>query len=260
MCAPSPGRADYAGLDDVQLARRHRAGDARAREVLIERYLPLARSCARRYGRKRDSLTEDLHQVAALGLVKAVERWDAERGFALSSLAVPTIVGELRRYLRDTTWAVRPPRDLMELTLSVRRARDQLGEALAREPTPSELAEHLGHSTKAVLEALHAAQGRTARALHGPGSDAASEGLAVEELVGGLDDGYARVEARDEIESLICALSHYARWIVRMRFDDDLFQEEIAERVGISQSHVSRTLRASLEVLRNRAAAGQPAT
>jgi RNA polymerase sigma-B factor len=260
MRASSPGRPEYARLDDVALARRQRSGDTRAREVLIERHLPLARSCARRYGRRRDALAEDLQQVAALGLVKAVDRWDPERGFAFSSLAVPTIVGELRRYLRDTTWAVRPPRELMELSLAVRRARDQLGEALAREPTPSELAEHLGHPTETVLEALQAAQGRTARALHGPGADAAGDGLAVEELLGGLDDGYAHVEARDEIDSLIATLSHYARRIVRMRFDGDLLQEEIAERVGISQTHVSRTLRASLQALRNRAAAGQPAT
>jgi len=250
MRAPSTGSPDYATLDDVALARRHAAGDARAREVLIERHLPLARSCARRYGRRRDALADDLQQVAALGLVKAVDRWDPERGFALSSLAVPTIIGELRRYLRDTTWAVRPPRELMELTLSVRRAQDQLGEALAREPTPSELAEHLGHPTETVLEALQAAQGRTARA---------SDGLAVEELVGELDDGYAQVEARDEIDSLTATLSQYARRIVRMRFHGDLLQGEIAERVGISQTHVSRTLRASLEALRSRAAAGRQA-
>jgi RNA polymerase sigma-B factor len=156
--------------------------------------------------------------------------------------------------LRDTTWAVRPPRDLMELTLSVRRARRELGEALAREPTPSELAEHLGHPIQHILDALQAARGRTARALHGPGSDAEADGHAVADVVGGLDDGYARVEARDEVESLMSALSQSARRILRMRFDDDLLQEEIAARVGISQTHVSRTLRASLHALRNQAA------
>jgi RNA polymerase sigma-B factor len=254
MRPPSHARPEYARLDDVELARRHRSGDARAREALIERHLPLARGCARRYGRRRDALADDLQQVAALGLVKAVDRWDPERGFALTSLAVPTIVGELQHYLRDTTWAVRPPRDLMELTLSVRRARRELGEALAREPTPSELAEHLGHPIQHILEALQAARGRTARALHGPGSDAEADGHAVADVVGGLDDGYARVEARDEVESLMSALSQSARRILRMRFDDDLLQEEIAARVGISQTHVSRTLRASLQALRNQAA------
>jgi RNA polymerase sigma-B factor len=253
MCPGGLDRPDYARLDDPQLARRQRAGDARARTVLIERHLPLAWSCARRYGRRKDALAEDLDQVAALGLVKAVERWEPERGFALSSFAVPTILGELRRFLRDTTWAVRPPRDLMELAWSVRRARDRVGDTTAREPTPEELAEHLGRSTQDVLEAMQAAQGRTARALHAPRSDAGVDGLAVEEAVGDLDDGYARVEARDEIASLTSALSHHSRRIVQMRFEDDLLQEQIAQRVGISRAHVSRTLSASLESLKRRA-------
>jgi RNA polymerase sigma-B factor len=239
----------YSRLDDAELARRHRGGDGRARDVLIERYLPFARRLARRYGFRGDPLHDDLHQVAALGLVKAVSRWDPERGVPLTTFAFPTIHGELRRFLRDTTWAVRPPRELMQLVVSLRRARDHVVGASAREATPRELAAHLGRSTEAVLEAMQAAQGRSARPLDDPVLDHASEGPTVEDAMGELDAGYAQVEDRDQIESLTCGLDHRARRVLQMRFDEGLLQAEIAERVGISQMHVSRTLRASLEKL-----------
>jgi RNA polymerase sigma-B factor len=245
---PGFDRADYTKLDDAELGRRHRRGDPRARDVLIERYLPFARRLARRHGHPGDPLFDDLCQVASLGLVKAVSRWDPDRGFAFTTFAFPTIRGELRRFLRDTTWAVRPPRDLMELALALRRARHQVRGA-AGEATPHELAAHLGRSTEAVLEAMQAAKARSARTLDAPVLDDAPEGPTVEDGMGELDAGYARVEARDEIESLSRGLDRRARRIVQLRFDEGLLQAQIAERVGISQMHVSRTLRDSLEKL-----------
>jgi len=128
-----------ADADDRQLVQRHRAGDPHARDTLIERYLPLARTLALRY---RDSVEplDDLIQVASLGLIKAVDRWDPERGFAFSSFAVPTVLGELRRYFRDSTWMVRPPRDLIELSLSIERSRQPLVAAIGREPAAADFA------------------------------------------------------------------------------------------------------------------------
>jgi RNA polymerase sigma-B factor len=240
-------RADLSRLDDVELGRRHRRGDGRARDILIERYMSFARRLARRYGRASDPLHDDLDQVAYVGLVKAVSRWDPERGFPLTTFAHPTIHGELRRFLRDATWAVRPPRDLLELVLSLRGARDRVGGATQVEATPGELAADLGRSTEAVLEAMQAANGRSTRPLDGPVHE--HEGPTIEDVMGELEAGYARVEARDEIESLTRGLDRRSRQILQLRFDEDLLQAQIAERVGISQMHVSRTLRASLEKL-----------
>src|SRR3954470_18488915 len=151
-------------LDDPQLKARHRAGDKRARDVLIERYLPLAHALALRY-RHAGEPVDDLIQTACLGLVKAVDRWEPERGLALSSYAVPTILGELRRYFRDRTWAVRPPRRLLELVPEIERARERLTARPRREPTPAELGADLARSPEEIADALHAARGRWAAAL-----------------------------------------------------------------------------------------------
>src|SRR5918997_4254449 len=141
--------------DDQKLMRRHRDGDARARDELIERYMPLARSLALRYRRASEPL-DDLIQVAAVGLVKAVDRWDPGRGLAFSSYAVPTILGELRRYFRDSTWDVRPARDLQELCLSVEEAREALWADLGRSPTVGDLAQRLSRGEEEIVEALQA--------------------------------------------------------------------------------------------------------
>src|ERR671914_225562 len=133
--------------DDQKLMRRHRGGDARARNELIERYMPLARSLALRYRRASEPL-DDLFQVASLGLVKAVDRWDPDRGLAFTSFAVPTILGELRRHFRDTTWMVRPPRSVQELSTPAEPAPARLSGALGREPTIPELAARVGRSTQ----------------------------------------------------------------------------------------------------------------
>src|SRR3954454_11734931 len=150
--------------DDQQLMRRNQRGDSRAREELIERYMPLARSLAMRYRRASEPL-DDLVQVASVGLVKAVDRWDPDRGLAFSSYAVPTILGELRRYFRDSTWDVRPARDLQELCLAVEEARESLWGQLGRSPTAADIAERLNRSQEDVIEALQATEGRSVRSL-----------------------------------------------------------------------------------------------
>jgi RNA polymerase sigma-B factor len=232
--APSPG-------DDRRLMRRHRGGDPRARAIMIERYLPLARSLALRYRCRAEPL-DDLVQVASLGLVNAVDRWDPERGLAFSSYAVPTILGTLRRHFRDATWVVRPSRGLLELTLAVEQAHARLRAANGREPTVGDLAVHVGRPPQSVVEALRAAEGRSACALEGPALQ-----------IGERDAEYERAEDRATIGQLMSTLDRRAREMLRLRFGVGLYQSQIAALVGCSQGHVSRTLRASLERLQRQA-------
>ncbi|MEA2282090.1 MAG: polymerase sigma-B factor [Solirubrobacteraceae bacterium] len=226
----------------------HRAGDGHARTVLIERYMPLARSLALRYRRASEPL-DDLVQVASVGLVKAVDRWDPERGLAFSSYAVPTILGELRRYFRDSTWDVRPARDLQELCLSVEDAREKLWAELGRSPTVTDLAARLERSPEEVVEALQATEGRSVRSLDAPVHDEEEGSASTGDLIGHDDIEYDRVEAGVTVEHLSGILDDRAREILRLRFQEDLLQSEIAERVGCSQMHVSRIIRSSLERL-----------
>jgi len=228
--------------------RRHGGGDPRARHELIERYIPLARSLALRYRRSPEPL-DDLIQVASLGLVKAVDRWDPERGLAFSTYAVPTILGELRRYFRDATWHIRPPRELQELCMSVERARTALNAESGREPTVADLAERLGRSREDVLEGMQAGLGRVAGSLDTTVHDEDDGSTTAGELIGRDDEGYARAEAVATIERMLSILGEREREVLRLRFDHDLLQSEIAERVGCSQMHVSRVLRSSLERL-----------
>jgi RNA polymerase sigma-B factor len=230
--------------DDRELIRRHRAGDRRARETLIIRYLPLARRLALRYRRSAQPI-EDLVQVASLGLVEAVDRWDPDRGHAFSTFAVPTVLGALRRYFRDTTWAVRPPRDVQELALVVESARVRLTGQLGREPTACDFAAHLTREPGEVAEALQAVDRRFAASLDAPASSP-GEPDSVPELRGHDDPGYQRVESCAIIDQLLSILDRRAREIVRLRFADELLQREIADQLGVSQMHVSRVLRASL--------------
>jgi RNA polymerase sigma-B factor len=233
---------------DVRLVERHRRGDCRARDELIERYMPLARSLAVRYRRASEPL-DDLVQVASVGLVKAVDRWEPDRGLAFSSYAVPTILGELRRYFRDSTWDVRPARDLQELCLAVEEARDALWAELGRSPTVADLAGHLHRAEEDVMEALQATEGRSVRSLDAPVHQEEGDSASAGELMGREDPEYDRVEAQATIELLTSILDPRAREILELRFHEDLLQSEIAERVGCSQMHVSRIIRASLERL-----------
>jgi RNA polymerase sigma-B factor len=225
---------------DHRLALRQKRGEPGARTELIERYMPLARSLALRYRRASEPL-DDLIQVASVGLVKAVDRWDPDRGLAFSSYAVPTILGELRRYFRDSTWDVRPARDMQELCLAVEEARDELWIELGRSPTVDDLAAHVKRAPEEVMEAL--------RSLDAPVHEEEGDSASAGELIGDNDPGFERVEAGATIEQLTSILDERAREILRLRFSEDLLQSEIAERVGCSQMHVSRIIRSSLERL-----------
>src|SRR3954463_11688071 len=234
--------------EDQRLMRRVQTGDDRAREELIERYMPLARSLALRYRRASEPL-DDLIPVASVGLVKAVDRWDPERGLAFSSYAVPTILGELRRSFRDSTWDVRPARDLQELCLAVEEAREALWAELGRSPTVADLAERLDRQPEEIVEALQATEGRSVRSLDAPVHEEEGDSASAGDLLGSDDAEFERVEAGITIERMTGILDERAREILRLRFQEDLLQSEIAERVGCSQMHVSRIIRSSLEGL-----------
>jgi RNA polymerase sigma-B factor len=223
----------------LHFARLRKYGSARDRERLVCRYLPLARSLAARY-RSSDEPIDDLVQVACVGLVNAVDRFDPARGNAFSSFAVPTILGELRRHFRDRTWAVRVPRDRQELYLRLERARDELAAALGRQPTVSELGAHVDATDEQVLLALDLDSAFRAGPLEAPAPV--------------IDDGYARAEDRAVLAGLLPALDPFEAEIVRLRFHEDLTQDAIADRVGITQMKVSRVLHRSLTRLREAAA------
>ena len=242
--APERTRADYA-----LLMRFRRQGDDAAREELVERFLPLARQLARRYARPNEPL-DDLFQVASMGLLKAIDRFDPERGYAFSTFAVPTIVGELKRYFRDTGWAVHVPRPIQERIGQVNRAVNELARELGHSPSPGELATKIGASTEEVLEALEAAKAFDAISLDMPRGGRDDEGSAYADTVGERDERFEMVEYNAVIEPTMAALPARDRLILRLRFERDLTQSEIAERLGISQMHVSRIIRRSLDRLR----------
>jgi RNA polymerase sigma-B factor len=244
-----PGTCDRAsrGRDDRRLLERyHRHGDAAAREALVERFLPLARQLARRYQRGGEPL-EDLVQVASLGLLKAIDRFEPDRPTAFSSFAVPTILGELKRHFRDRGWSVRVPRDLQELTVRVDRTAEDLSGELGRAPTPAEIAERIGITTEQVLEAREAAGAYRAVSLDRPrdeDEDDASDWMGIE------DPGFGYAEDAATVERLMAVLTEREREVLRLRFGEDLTQSEIGARVGVSQMHVSRLIRQAIARLR----------
>jgi RNA polymerase sigma-B factor len=232
-------------MNDRRLKRRAEAGDRDARRALIERYLPLARSVALQHRNGVEPL-EDLVQIACVGLVKAVDRWEPDRGPAFSSYAVPTMAGELRHHLRDRTWLVRPSRSVIDVVAAVEQVREPLRSALGREPTAAEFAERLGQPPELVARALASTGCRWGASLDRENDDEATVGDAV----GAPDDGYEQTEARLTFERRIAELDHRARTVLRLRFVHDLLQRDIAERIGLSQMHVSRLLAGSIERLR----------
>ena len=223
------------------------------RDRIVEQYLPLAEKLARRYRHTSEPL-DDLIQVARIGLVKAADRFDPGRGLAFSTFAVPTIIGELRRHFRDHTWAVKPPRDLQELCLSVRRTREYLYQELGHEPTARDVAERLGRTPEDVIEALEAGDAHSPTSLDTPRSDEDAEGRALVDVVADPGRDLARSEDGVALAQLGAGLDDREREVVRLRFQEDLIQRKIAERVGCSQMHVSRILRDALAHMR--AAAG----
>jgi RNA polymerase sigma-B factor len=241
---PAPARASA----DATLLARYRDGDEVAREDVVARFLPLARQLARRYARGNEPL-DDLFQVASVGLLKAIERYDPARGYAFSTFAVPTIVGELKRYFRDTGWAVHVPRPIQDRIGRVNRAIGELSRELGRSPTPSEVAEEISCSVEEVVEAIEASTAFDALSLETP-RNGDEEGGSYAETVGADDAGYERVEYAAAIEPAMNAMPPRDQLILRLRFERDLTQSEIAERLGISQMHVSRIIRRALTRLR----------
>ena len=255
---PSPG-ADEQLTDERALLRRY--GEDRnptVREELVERFMPLARRLAGRYAGGAEPY-DDLVQVASVGLVKAIDRFDVERGTAFSTFAVPTILGELKRHFRDRGWSVHVPRDVQERILKVERALAELPSRLGRAATIADIAESLEVSEEQVLEAMHASQGHHAVSLDASSSMADGEEPApLGERIGKVDLGFDTVEYGASIEPALAEISERDRKVLHLRFVEDLTQSEIAAQVGVSQMHVSRILRSTLDQLRNAVRTNDP--
>jgi RNA polymerase sigma-B factor len=230
--------------------RWQREGDHAAREALVQRYMPLARSLTRRYGRSSEPF-EDLLQVASLGLLKALDRYDVERGHPVQSFAVPTILGEMRRYFRDSGWAIHVPRGAQERALRVRDAQERMANEHGHSPTVNQLAQYLEIDTEDVLDALQAIQAYETVSLDAPRPGADEDASAYGDSIGTDDDRYELVELDATLAAVLGHIPPRERLILRMRYVDDLTQTEIAEQVGISQMQVSRLLRRSLDQLRS---------
>lgn len=228
------------------LLRYHRQGDSRARDELCERFLPLARQLARRYQRGTESL-DDLVQVASVGLVKAIDRFDPDRTTAFSSYAVPTMVGELKRYFRDFGWSVHVPRGMQERTVAVQATVTRLAKEIGRSPSPREIGSELDLGEEEVLEAMEAALAYDALSLEAPRPGGEEPGEAVfGDTIGEEDGRYELVELAVTIAPTLRALDDRDRRILHMRFLEDKTQSEIAGRIGVSQMHVSRLIRRAL--------------
>jgi RNA polymerase sigma-B factor len=232
------------------LLRYHLHGDRRARDQLVEGWLPLADRLARRYYRNREPL-EDLRQVAYLGLVKAVDGFDVARLNSFRSYAVPTILGELRRHFRDTAWALHVPRGLQERALAVDKAIEDTAGREGKAPRISEVAEATGMTVEEALEALAATRARDADSLDAPVAAADDGETTRMEVTGSEDAGYDRVECAISISQGMHVLSEREHLVMHLRFQHDMTQSEIAKRIGVSQMQVSRIIRSSLDRLRS---------
>jgi RNA polymerase sigma-B factor len=226
-------------------ARWQQGGDSRARDELVRRFLPLARKLARRYAGAREPF-EDLLQVASLGLVKAVDRYDASRGTAFSSFAVPTILGELKRYFRDLGWAVHVPRGAQEQAVRVEEAQNRLTSRTGHSPTLQELAEYLELSIEEVLDSLETSRAHHASSLDAPYDDGEGETGAVVDRFGVEDVHLRLADERLTVGAAARELPSREREILMLRFVRDLTQTQIATEIGVSQMQVSRSLRRAL--------------
>jgi RNA polymerase sigma-B factor len=249
--SPASHRTGDKRFDLLLFHRYQRDGDLHARRQLIERYLPLARSVARRYERRGEPL-DDLVQVACLGLVKAIDRFEPQREFSFSSYAVPTMLGELRRYFRDSGWALHLPRGIQERVLKVNAAVERLSGELGRSPTPQQIADELNLPVEEVLEAIDAGSAAYETAsLDTPlrSDDQGSHTIA--DTIGEDEEHFELIEDRATVGPALRALPERERLILHMRFAEGLTQSEIAQKIGVSQMHVSRLIRRALERVRN---------
>jgi RNA polymerase sigma-B factor len=233
---------------DQQLLRRyHVEGDRDAREMLVQRHLPLVRALARRYAGRGEPL-EDIEQVGAIGLLKAIDRYELSREVALTTYATPNVVGEIKRHFRDRGWAIRIPRGLQELNSRMSGAVESLTSTLGRPPTVAEIARELDANPEQVLEALEAGSAYAPMSLSAtPSSEGELDPL---EALGSEDQAFERSEERATLEPALEGLPDREREILKKRFEDGLTQTQIAEQIGISQMHVSRLIRKSLARIR----------
>src|SRR3954447_13520179 len=244
---PLPGTAEARCPRVQRLLRRYaRFGDLAARDELVERFMPLARGLARRYRRGSEPL-DDLVQVASIGLLPAIERFDPERGREFTTYAIPTIVGELKRYYRDYAWAMKVARGEKERVLTLTRAIEQLSARNGRAPTPQELADHTALCVEDVLAGLELAAAAWPASLEDSSGGADGEPCTLGESIGGDDPTLGLVECRDIVTRSVRELSPREHRVLYLRFVEDLTQREIGEHIGVSQMQVSRILRTALE-------------
>jgi RNA polymerase sigma-B factor len=241
------GAADRARAREL-FERLRDGGDAKIRDELVEMHLPLVEYLARRF-RNRGEPLDDLVQVATIGLIKSVDRFDTERGVEFSTYATPTIVGEIKRHFRDKGWAIRVPRRLQELKLALTKATSELAQQLGRSPTVAELAQHLGLHEEEILEGLESANAYSAISLDSPDSGD-EDAPAVADTLGHLDDALESVEYRESLKPLLGKLPAREKRILMLRFFGNMTQSQIAGELGISQMHVSRLLARTLAQLR----------
>jgi RNA polymerase sigma-B factor len=237
--------------NDRELLRRyHVEGDLEAREQLIEQYLSLVRSLARRYAHRGEQL-EDLVQIGCIGLIKAIDRFDLDRRVELTTYATPNIIGEIKRHFRDKGWSVRVPRGLQELNVKLSRLVEELTVKLGRSPTISELAKASGAEEEEVLEALESGRAYSSLSLSSGAGIDDDEEVDPMETIGSEEPRYEITEEWAVLEPGLRALDDRERMIIHLRFFEGLTQSQIAQQVGISQMHVSRLIRRALEKIRD---------
>lgn len=255
------GRGDDAVWFEIELVRRHVLDDMSeeelfallpdhdARAEIFDRFVGFATALARRFTRSRVAF-DDLEQVAAMALVKSIDRFDLAVGAKFTTFAAETIKGEMKRHLRDTSWSMRVPRGMKEATLRLRRAENELGQALGRDPTPDELAEEAQIDPSEVQSVLLASEAYSTTSLDAPlGGD--EDGISLASVLGVEDPALQRAEAWQAVEAAMSTLPERERHILYLRFFEDLSQSEIAEAVGVSQMHVSRLLARSIGDIRS---------
>ncbi len=235
--------------DKLLLRRYHEHGDLQAREQLIEQYMSLVRSLARRYSYRGEQL-DDLVQIGSIGLIKAIDRFDLERGVELTTYATPNIIGEIKRHFRDRGWAVRVPRGLQELNVQLSKLIEQLTVQLGRSPTSAELAKAASVEEEEVLEALESGRAYSSLSLSGGSSGGDEDELDPLESIGTEEHQYEVSEDRAVLAPGFRVRDERERRILHLRFFSGLTQSQIAQQVGISQMHVSRLIRRSLEKIR----------
>ena len=236
----------FAELRDESSREADRDG---AREGLVHLHLPLVEHCARRF-RNRGEPYEDLVQVGTIGLLKSIDRFDAERGVEFSTYATPTIIGEIKRHFRDKGWAIRVPRRLQELRMQIGAAGAELTQSLGRSPTPRELGELIGCTVEEIIEGLESNNAYSTLSLDA-GDDHEDSATRLLDMLGSDDAHLEHVEIRESLKPLLDALEPREKKILLLRFFKNMTQSQIAEEIGVSQMHVSRLLNRTLAELRN---------